>query len=480
MSKDVFYSAIKICVFLSFGLLTAVTHADPNAVCDDLERLACTPGQYDDGTGKASNGTVADNANDTIKQQNLKIARERFGKSLQDPSNSYFRKAVLSATGLSLVPQCDGAEDKPSAACLNLLADGVSDIFAKQQYGSSGAGRFTPYGSGSNISDKTYVTDSPIFKSIRDEILGKVRKGLGEDAVNQKAGQKVFPQVKQLLLKQIDLLVKDPATRKMLTDKVSSIRYQGSDCSKDFGSGETIPGLMITNAFYSPTQNTFKFCTGMDISNSSEFQMAFVIAHELAHSIDPCGITLGPKDFSFHYKPDDTRAQAEAEFPFPGVVGCLRSNKSVQAKPSVQTNAYSIGSNGAVGMYGSSPVQPDKFKSFCERDQITESFADWMAAEITPQYIDKNFPRLAAQQLRFGYSNIWRGMCNDSPAYADSGDPHPAQVDRTNKIILVQPLIRSQMKCSKSLPETVYCAVGDPHAPPSVVPVSPSTAKAVK
>lgn len=467
--RTFFGSSIAFC-----ALVATSSHANPAQICDDLQRFICAPGSYDDGTGSASNPTVLSSGQSEIEQKIAKRAHDEFLKALKDPDNTYFRKTVLSATGLSLSPHCAKAEDHPSAKCLSDMATGLVDIFSKQQ--GSNPYQTQAYAMGAPaVTDTTFVTESPIYEGAVQRILDHTKELLHAEDIDKKARDKVFPQIKTLLLSKIKQMVKDPTVRKNLTDKVKAIRYDSSDCS---GGTTSVPGLLMPNAFYNPSKNTFNFCSGMTLQNKSEFQMAFVMAHELAHSIDPCCITQGPSDFSFQFPEGGTRADAEAAYPIQGVIACLRSEQSVKARaadqvPQVSQSQGNYGGYGNYGNYGnyggtgggmvnnSQPQAPPPFAGFCQNDQITESFADWMAAEITPEYISKNYPKLSSEQRRFGYSNIWRGSCMDDATARQIAvaDPHPAQGDRSNRILLVQPKIRAQMNCPKTPPRgTVYCA----------------------
>jgi hypothetical protein len=476
-----------------FALISVSSHADPEQICDDLQRFVCAPGSYDDGTGVASNPTALSSGQTEIEQKITKRAHTQFLKALKDPDNTYFRKSVLSATGLSLAPQCTKAEDKPSTKCLNDMATGLTGIFFKQQDQISQGAAYQSMNN--SVTDTTFVTESPIYQDAVQEIMTQTKEMMHAGDIDKKARDKVFPQVKALLLAKIKQMVKDPKVRKNLTDKVKSIRYESSDCSG--GGGSNVPGLLMPNAFYNPAQNNFNFCSGMTLQNKSEFLMAFVMAHELSHSIDPCCITQGPSDFSFRFPEGGTRAEAEAAYPIQGVIACLRSDQSIKARaadqvPQIAPGAGGYGGYGNYGNYGNygggmgggigqsqpQPQTPQPFAGFCQNDQITESFADWMAAEITPEYIAKNYPKLTSEQSRFGYSNIWRGSCMDDATARQIAiaDPHPAQGDRSNRIILVQPKIRAQMNCPKMPPRgTVYCR--PPGSKNASVPVPEPTPK---
>lgn len=459
-------------IFLAIGLIFQTSgYAASDKICDDLYRITCAPGEYNDGTGVASNRTSIGSKELAIFENVFKEANKKFSEVLGKAENSYFRKAVLSATGLSLSTKCKGAEDKPSAECLKDMSSGLTEIFYKQQLATKG-GRYSNFNlqGMADVSDLTYVTDSPIYQSTTQNILNKAKELVGLDNVEKKARDVVFPKVREALLKKVNSLVSDEQTRKKLIDKISAIRFDNSDCSN--GNSTSIPGLLLPNAFYLPQANVFKFCAGMGLNNSSEFQMAFIIAHELSHSIDPCTIEVGPSDFTFKYPKGANQSESEGAFPIKNIIQCLRTKESIGALTDAQTQAKHSMTNNQYGgyTYQTSPAhgsaQAMDFKSFCGLDQITESFSDWMAAEITPEYISSVHPKLSKDQLRLGYSNIWRGNC-DTDALPAMPSPHPEKEARTNRIILVQPKIREQMGCSKELNSNqVYCDTNKSHSSP--------------
>jgi hypothetical protein len=285
--------------------------------------------------------------------------------------------------------------------------------------------------------------------------------------------------VQALLTERIGQMVKDPEIKKKLVDKVAAIRFSGQDCQSS-QSQNAIASVLTSNAFYNPLSNTFKYCSGFNNTSTSAFTIAFVIAHELSHSIDPCGITEGPSDYSFQYKPNLNRAQAESSFPVGNAISCLRNpdsvaamanpyvmpkfsapgfgiNVSYPAPGSGSSYQYYYGNYGNYGNMTSTPVDPSTmpFNSFCDRDQITESFADWMAMEILPDYIEKNHSGLSVTQKRLGYSNVYRIMCE--AVERTVFDNHPTTELRANAIALVQPKVRQQMGCKNPPQKYRYC-----------------------
>lgn len=215
----------------------------------------------------------------------IEMAHDEFAALIKNPSNSYFRKTALSATGLVDNDECNGADKKPSQKCAELLSIGVAEILAKQEFQQKYSG-FSVDGS---IADSTYLTESSLFKDVQSRMIAKLKKDAGQEKLNSKIKNTVFPQVKKIFLSKIESMVTDSKLRESLIDKVKSIQYSGSDCSKDYGSGEKIPGVLKSNAFYEFRTNTFQYCLGLGLQSDSEFQIAAIIAHELSHSIDPCG-----------------------------------------------------------------------------------------------------------------------------------------------------------------------------------------------
>ena len=99
--------------------------------------------------------------------------------------------------------------------------------------------------------------------------------------------------------------------------------------------------------------------------------------------------------------------------------------------------------------------------TFCEEDQIGESFCDWMAAEVLPVYMAENH-KLTTDQYRNGYANVFRLVGDiqpDKPSNIKNRvkDVHPAKADRINKILLTNPKVRGQMGCPPQHPDYIYC-----------------------
>lgn len=423
-------------------------------VCQDLYRLTCSPGIIDDGTGKSSNATNTNDQSKRLESKAFEIAKEKFRETLSDSQNNYFRKVALSATGLSLHPSCKQSESKElSKNCLEMLASGVADIFARQQTKTFVSSAFNQI-SDDPIEDITFLTDSALFKKVQTEVLASIKIEMKERQVEEKI-QKVFLRVKNQLANKIESQVTNQKLKQALIEKIQAVQFIGTDCSKDFGASEKIPGLFISNAFYDVVKNSFKYCLGTTVQNDSEFQMVFMIAHELAHGISPCGITKGPSDFTFKYSNPTDRKKSEQEFPFySSVLSCLRDKRSIQAEFK-EANEESL--------------ETSKEPVFCNNDQIDEAFADWMATELIPEYIENHHPKLSQEQKILGYSNVARGDCVIQDALeiyksqnSKKFDVHPDMRSRVNNILLSHPKVREQMGCNKLGEDKIYCTETKP------------------
>jgi hypothetical protein len=444
-------------VLLASFFVIIFAYAENDKVCEDLHRFSCSPGIINDGTGSAENTPSFDEEKFKLYAKLKKESADAFKIELLNPKNSYFRKIVLSSSGLSMNPACDSDEDHLSASCIELLSKSAADasivVLKRGGFGTS---------TEQKISNQTYLLQSPIFKEVNSKIIQNLRKEYNLDKIDENIKTNVYPAVKKAIIEKINLYVQDPAVRKKMTDKVSAIQYQGSDCSDQVSKNPSIDGFLYENAFYSPAENTFKYCSGLLMKNTSYFQAYFFVAHEISHSIDPCGINQGPEDFRFDYKKAVTKEIAEQNYPITGVLSCLRSSDSLQAR----VLSPAVINGGA--FFGQQQQTVFDSNAFCTKDQITESFADWMAFEVIPELIATNpkLPKLTKEQYRLGFSNVARGLCVDERVTPRSSESeatvtHPYWYLRTNYVLLTQPKVRELMGCPLLPSKGKYCKVGD-------------------
>jgi hypothetical protein len=458
----------------------AFSDGETGGLCRSMAAFTCAPGQYDDGTGPA---TTMDNFTETIstlKENAKKDFKAKFKDILADPSHKTFRKLAAEACGLSNAPHCVSNEAKDKSKCLDDLSDWVSRLALKKVFWDPSTR--SKYGA-PKISDVDFVIGQPIFKNAVKELFKTVEAKVSDPPTVERI-HKMFPKVQAAMAKKIAQYVDEPDRQKLI-DKVNAIDWGGTSCYEEMTErqgGSVVAPLLMPNAFYNGPGNSFRICNGIYFSNKSEFQIVQTMVHELTHAIGPCGSGMWPGDMAIKYPRDATRRQVEDRFPFKNVLSCLRESDSIQAQWKVPAPKTAGGMGGGTIPPAGPPMPPVgggymgeiPFRNFCMRsgddekdpvDQIEESFADWLAAEVVPEYMDEHHKGLTASQFRYGYGNIFKTNCPfREDEKADREDPyylprHPYTDDRIDRILLVNPKIRAQMKCSTTHEEYRYCEV---------------------
>ncbi len=491
-AKNDFGFRIASTVLLSsIFLLSVSVFADVSPLCNDLARFACAPGSYKDGTGEIKSESEISRFMASYAEKSRAVLHDRFQKLLSSPDSSYFKDVAIAGLGLKNSPQCASSSADDISACRENLIDGLTTIAQKQALGPlmprTGLER------AGNLKDLNYIIQNNSYQKVIQELNDQVQKDLGNPEMTKKIQDKVFPKVKELIIARLKQLSIPDEQRKLMINKVSSISFEGTTCEELGGrggrgrsNGEVVSSLLVPNAFYDPQRNIFKLCSGYLLQSTSEFQIATTIAHELSHSIDPCNVAQGPADMGFKYSTQTDLKKMESEYPIKNVIQCLRDKRSIGARnfssgdqemddpsscPGCSTNPrrsgmmkspYGMPSSGGIGSYnggGDMPAnQQPKKVSFCDGDQIGESFSDWMAVEVLPTYMEQNY-KLTTDQYRNGYANARRLICKVDQEGEDQFNTgeHPAIEKRINRIFLVNPKVRAQMGCPAKHPENVYC-----------------------
>lgn len=428
-------------------------------LCENLSRFACAPGSYDDGTGKVKSveETGKEIAQFVNKYKSKSI--DRWKKELSENDNSYFREIALGALGLKNSPDCTSDERSKKERCNENLVAGISRAMEPLMFGNVGPAP-NPLARPGNMKEAGFLIEHELFQNVLKDLRNEASKDLSQTESTKKIKEKVFPQMKSLMIQRLKELPISEKSREHMISKLKDIKFNGNECASFQRLGAD--SLLVPNALYHPGRNSSELCNGYLFSFSSEFAMARAIGHELAHSIDPCIIDHGPADVGFHYsKKSDLKKKME-EYPIPNIIQCLRDERSVNAKSSQMLgNMQPMGG----GMMQNNPPEPPQEttapESFCggehSHDQINEAFCDWLSNEVTPLYIEKNF-KLTTEQYRIGYSNIFRTICSTQTRDENSQPgTHPRTEDRIDRLILTNPKVRAHMGCSKPHSEYIYC-----------------------
>jgi hypothetical protein len=148
----------------------------------------------------------------------------------------------------------------------------------------------------------------------------------------------------------------------------------------------------------------------------SWFNLVFTMGHELGHSIDPCEVRSARLSFPAYDK----------------LTACFLKT-------------------GLVAM--------SKTRSECdEDDQLSETFADWMGAQITAEALKTFATEYHGAQLVNATSNAVRDLCEQDDSAELDTITHPSPRVRIEKIFGNQPGVRSVLGCTvPTQPSSEYC-----------------------
>lgn len=448
---------VNVGFFVGFLFLSSTvplsSKAAGNIICDSLSEVACKPGKITDPTGDSlfdQQGRPLPLTKSLLKKSE-DVTKSYFQKLWTEQGHKKFKALAFKVLEASKSPYC--ASSSQAAPCVQLVSTQLSEMVT----------------SFSNVEDlkKKYKSPDLVDLYQMEEMITAAEKLDHAVAMSPLQVQlentiknKTFPKVKALLIKFIDQQSMSKPTKEALLKKISAIQYDGTEC-REMSSGLSVN--FTVNAAYFDDSNSFKYCRGLYLQSTSEFQIAAIIAHELSHSIDPCLISQGISGQSFKYQTADSREQMDAQYPIKGIISCLRSSNSIQAN-------Y----NKNISYYISPPRSKNEnpFKSsipFCQGDQVNEAFPDWIAAEILPEYISETYPSFDSSDWRKGIANAMRSLCNNAepekkskgaklrPTEEQDFVEHPFGNARMDAILLSNPKVREAMNCPEKGPKA-YCA----------------------
>jgi hypothetical protein len=245
----------------------------------------------------------------------------------------------------------------------------------------------------SDIQDLRKAVDTRLFEGTRDsETMRRIKS--------------IFPSVKEAASRLIQRSSKISDDHKgLLLQKIENTRL--GPCNT---ADSALFGNFMTN-FSVPGSNRIHVCAGAMASCRSDFCIAQLLTHELAHSIDGCNFS----SFSNH-------RDLIAKHPLGSIFKCVQDQLRVGDIPS-----------------------GDKFCS--HPHPIKEAFCDHVGSQIVAEYFKdrKDRENLTENDFRRGFANSWicfspRGL--QRPADAS----HPLDHERLRIIMNSQP-VRELMNC---------------------------------
>lgn len=432
--------------------------------CSEVTPLTCSQGELFDGTGSKK---IAGFLDDKMKDHLAEVSKEseaKFHELIDNKKiNNYEMEIALSATGQGVTEECNSFKVDKSLTelCQKNLARALSERVISKL---TAPRQEFPRG---ELEDEVKLRETAFFESVYDPIQKKLTTKLGLPEASAHLAENVFPKVKEKIINIIDRSVPNEKHKQMMKEKINAIRFGGMDCDAEQG----LSSEFTTNAVYIDQSNKFYFCKGFERYGRSDFTAANVIGHEMGHAIDPCVIQKGAATFSFKYS---SAKEAEKEYPFPNLVSCLRNKKSIAAKNfndyktadyseydddyARQHLAHKSKLNHKKTVNSSDETHADK-DFFCEKDQIGESFSDWLGTEVIAEYLNNEWKDLKPLQVKNGLANTWRDACTPGLGLHNvkSKDVHPPTRDRLEKIIMVHPTVRARLDCPPLNKMTMYC-----------------------
>ena len=144
----------------------------------------------------------------------------------------------------------------------------------------------------------------------------------------------------------------------------------------------------------------------------SWFNMVFTFAHEIAHAIDPCEMKSIQTNFTAYDR----------------LTSCFIQNQIMPARKPGQECG--------------------------ESDQLSETFADWMAAQVVGEALTKFATEFDRTQLLHSVINSVRDLCEQDESLRESDNTvHPSPEIRIEKIFGQSPVVRKVLGCDPAVPE---------------------------
>jgi hypothetical protein len=422
---------VAIAASLMVSISSRAEKAD-DPICSDIHRVACTPGDLTDPSG-TSRLVGVDFA--AVSQESRQQFKETLKTILKDNAHQKIKKVLLKVAQL---PECESNEN--SDACLDVLSQALA-VKLEARYLSGLTTVSLPVAQEGKIGDLTSVLNSPVFADATTKMVEAFKAKAGEADLGTRAEKEIFARVKEVVTLQIQDSISDEKSRALFIERINAIQWGGTSCGAD-----ALYSIMTPEIFLNLNDNKLYLCRGIAKLGTSEYGLAFMIAREMANFVGPCGSTRGKNVPVFKYNSPGRTEESEKQFPFKGVLSCLRGKNSLYAQR-------------GMGLSRESVVLCDK------SDQISESFADWLATEAMSDYIPKFFSKHSKQERKVGITTLMRSQCMPG-AGMELADRPPVE-ERFNRILLSNPDIRDQLGCKVKPLDVAYCAASNeaPEAP---------------
>jgi hypothetical protein len=419
MFRKIFF----ICIVVLYGV---PGHSQEKESCTDLAKLTC----------EHKDSIQAEKKYNEFLEQ----VKSRYVDALDEGSKKYALKTFLKKTGMARPSAC--VTDKISITCHEALKKEMVETATEVSN--------QVLGKPSKYSDPNVPRQEILF-GLFEGISLQVSKELMEQKKSQiKRVEKQFKNVKAAMIRNISKQLNDPS-KSDLVKRVTAIEFDSELCAS---SNYTADFFLVASAFYEPKPHTFSACPRLLLSSMTDTQLSFMIGHEMSHSIDPCRAaeTVGNPDKKkfmpvVKYSPAKDHASIDLDnHPYGQQLKCLRGRQSAAAQKDAVTDEE-------LQELKRQKMDPLTYE-LCAKDQINESFADWMGIEAAVESLRESQKGQSPSQLDAEYASVFSTKCNDvEPGF----DVHPSVDRRANGILGVNPQVRNVLKCQNKDTKNMYC-----------------------
>jgi hypothetical protein len=435
--------------------------------CDDLYKPSRLEREVTDPTGSATNllSSQYERRFNEVFSANLPIrllSDYRRILSRRSP-DAHFIDELFNARGFRQWAECRDVDPfllKGSAlpnACVEVLASFLAD-FTQRRLLDYYLVSFENEGEREEIQNLMKVVKSSIVRGVESTALAMLTHSLVTPQISKtirKNKTGVFARVLGIMRAKIRSDFSDrPDVRKNFLSRLELISFDGFDCSKV--SRVDLVQAVSFNFFLTQDQKIL-FCPGSLRRNQSEYSWVWWLAHEIAHVLGPCRLqTLKVRsdfvDLNLRYPEKGSRDDHLRLHPYGETLSCLTKDSAAGARDQLSL----FGNSSASEFCADSEGGVDE-----GRDQIDETFSDWMATEVLNEYMKVTFAEHTVEEKRLGLTNVFRGMegfTGNRPEQLKETSVRLSAKERLNRVLFAHPGIREQVGCSERAYPVQYCS----------------------
>lgn len=419
-------------------------------ICTSLSKVTCAGGPRTDVTGK-SEAVDARKFADQELTRIRPIISKTFKSFIATDKGEILKEKILDALP-NQKSNCIAMYG--SDECNEFAAAALAELYIK----SEGSLDLVPNFKGAFDALKaSEILAMPAYRQIAERTTAEQSAKLSPE-LRKKFLSEIYPNAKKHFIETVNNLSIDEKSKAEIIKKVKTIKPATLTCDPIFKTNTGLLQSFFPNAQYDENEKEIGICPAYLLFSTSEFDLTALIAHEIAHSVDPCNLPWGMYDQE-RKLPSEMLEDKEIENQYlkENFLSCLRSDSSVGAlsfRPDLdqlKREEEESPEGEAKGAYANSTHRT------CGTDQINESVSDWFAAETVARFIEAR--KFSKAEAATGVSNIYRSMCVGESSELGV---HPPMSKRLDSIFAAHPKIRVQMGCSPEHPKKKYCDINNP------------------